>query len=63
MKDADVSDVTSTVMPTNSPTVNANVITLSTLKLLTAAIVYRVEVKFTVGGNVQECYFQVSAEL
>jgi hypothetical protein len=55
-------DVTSTVMPTNSPSILGDVITLSTLKLLTADVVYRVEVKFTTGGNVLECYFMVSAE-
>ena len=54
--------VTSTVMPTNSPTVNGDVITLSPLKLLTAGHTYRVEVKFTAGGNVYEAHCDVVAE-
>ena len=54
-----LSDVTSTVMPTNSPSVSGDVITLSPLKLLTKGHNYRVEVKFTAGGNVWECYFRV----
>lgn len=62
VKKSDGTDVTATVMPTNSPSVSDDVITLSTLKLLTAGIVYRVEIKFTSGGNVLECYFHVSAE-
>ena len=62
VKDADGVDKTSTVMPTNNPTVAGDVITLSTLKALTTGVVYRVEVKFTAGGNVLECWFDVSAE-
>ena len=62
VKDRDGTDVTSTVMPTNSPSVSDDVITLSTLKLLTDGVVYRVEVKFTSGGNIMECYFYVSAQ-
>jgi len=45
-------DVTSTVMPTNSPTVSGDVITLSPLKLLTAGQIYQVEVTYTTGGSV-----------
>lgn len=55
-------DVTSTVMPTGSPSVNGNVITLPTIKLLTKNISYRIEVKFTIGGNVLECYIPIGAE-
>ncbi len=54
--------VTSTVMPTNSPSVNGNVISLSALKLLTAGVLYRVEVKYTISGNVLESYFYVQAQ-
>lgn len=57
----DGGDVTSTVMPTGSPTVAGDVITLPVLKSLSAGI-YRVEVKFTSGGNVFETYFKVIAE-
>ena len=49
-------------MPTNSPTVNGNVITLSPLKLLTAGVLYRVEVKYTISGNILENYFHVQAQ-
>lgn len=55
--------VTATVMPTNSPTVNGNVITLSPLKLLTAGVLYRVEVKYTISGNILENYFHVQAQV
>lgn len=55
--------VTATVMPTNSPTVNGNVITLSPLKLLTAGVLYRVEVKYTISGNVLESYFYVMGQV
>ncbi len=53
--------VTSTVMPTNVPTVSGDVITLSPLKLLTAGRLYRVEVKYTLAGNTLESYFYVQA--
>jgi hypothetical protein len=49
-------DVTSVVMPTNSPSATLDVITLSPLKLLTAEHIYRVEVKFTCSGNAFEAY-------
>lgn len=52
-------DVTSVVMPTNSPSINGDVITLSHLANLTAGRVYRVEVQFTSGGNDLEAYFEV----
>jgi hypothetical protein len=55
-------DVTTTVMPTNSPTADGDIITLSPLKLLTAGKIYRVEVKFTCSGNVFECYKIIMAE-
>lgn len=53
--------VTSTVMPVNVPTAAGDVITLSPLKLLTAGKLYRVEVKYTVSGNILESYFYVQA--
>ena len=55
-------DAAATVMPTNAPTVLGDVITLSPLKLLTAAHLYRVEVRFTISGNVFELYFDVLGE-
>lgn len=47
-------DVTTTVMPVNSPSVVGNLITLSKLQNLTDAHVYRVEVKFTV-SEIGDC--------
>ena len=50
-------DVTSTVIPTNAPTVASQVITLSPLKLLTVGVLYRVEVLFaTSEGNTFEAF-------
>ena len=54
--------VTATVMPTNSPTVNGNVITLSPLRSLTADVLYRVEVKYVLSGNTLESYFLVQGQ-
>lgn len=54
--------VTSTVMPTGSASVSGDVITLPALKLLTAGVLYRVEVKYTISGNVLESYFYVQAQ-
>lgn len=54
--------VTATVMPTNVPSVDGDVITLSPLKSLTAGVLYRVEVKYTLSGNVLENYFIVQAQ-
>lgn len=55
--------VTPTVMPSGSTSVSGNVITLPALKLLTAGVLYRVEVKFTVSGNILESYFYVQAQV
>jgi hypothetical protein len=55
-------DVTATVMPTNSPSVAGDVITLSLLRNLTAGVRYRVEVQFTSGGNLYEPFFVVLGE-
>ena len=52
-------DVTATVFPTNTPTVAGDVITLSLLKALTRNRTYRIEVKFTSGGSIFECFFKV----
>lgn len=62
VKERDGTDVTTTVMPTNSPSVAGDVITLSPLKSLTKGKEYRVDVQFTAGGNVWEAYFRVVAQ-
>src|SRR3990167_11440141 len=56
-------DVTSTVMPSGSPSVGGTIITLPPLKLLTISHRYRVEVKFVSGTQTLEVYFFVEAEL
>lgn len=56
------SDVTAAVMPTNSPIVSGTSVILSPLLNLTAGVLYRVEVKCTIGGNVLESYFYVQAQ-
>jgi hypothetical protein len=52
-------DITSTVFPTNNPTVASDIINLSPLKSLTKGKTYRIEVKFTSGSNIFEPYFRV----
>jgi hypothetical protein len=47
----DERDVTATVLPTNSPTVAANVITSSLVKSLTPGHTYRLYFIFATGGN------------
>jgi hypothetical protein len=54
-------DVTSTVLSGNA-TVVGDVITLPALTGLTAGKGYRVEVKFTSGGNTFEPYLEIQAE-
>ncbi len=61
--DSDKSDQTGTVFPTNSPSASNDVISLSPLKALTSGIYYRIEVKFTAGGNIFELWGIVLAEL
>lgn len=60
---SDLSDVTSTVFPTNNPSASSDVISLSPLKTLTSGTDYRIEVKFTAGGNVFELWGLVHGEL
>lgn len=53
-------DVTTTVFPTNSPSVAADVITLSPLKALTLGNSYRIDVKFTDSdSDIWELFFIV----
>ena len=54
-------DVTATVL-TGDTTVGGDVISLPPLDALTAGHIYRIEVKFTSGGNTFEPYFIVEAE-
>lgn len=54
--------VKNTVMPSGAASVAGNVITLPALTALTEGRRYRVEVQFTLGGNVLEHYFMVKAQ-
>lgn len=61
--DGDFTDVTNTVMSTNTPSVvDVFYIQLSVLELLTTKKKYRVEIKFTISGNVFEAFVFVNAE-
>ncbi len=53
-------DAESTVMPTNTPSVNGDVITLSPLKSLAVGTKYRLEIKFTADGNDWEPYAMIT---
>jgi len=55
-------DVTSTVFPTNSPSVSGDVITLSPLRALTTDHSYRIEVTFVVGADTYKRYFRVKCQ-
>jgi hypothetical protein len=55
-------DVTSTNMPTGSASAVGDVITCPALKLLVAGTLYRVEVKYTISGNIYENYFFVEGQ-
>jgi hypothetical protein len=51
-------DVSSTCL-NGSPSVSGDVITLPTVKSLSASTLYRLEVKFSVGGNVMEAWIKI----
>lgn len=55
-------DVTTTVFPTGTSSIVGDVITLPLLRALTARHVYKITIKFTSGGNIFECYFEVEAQ-
>lgn len=61
VKDQEGKDVTSAVT-TGTASVNGNVITLPKIKSLEAGVTYRVEVKFTISGNVLEVYGFIEGE-
>ena len=55
-------DVVTGDVLSGSASVSGDVITLPTLKDLTKGNIYRIEIKFTVNGNILECYFDIKAE-
>jgi len=61
VKDEDDIDVTATVT-SGSASVSGDVITLPTIHSLTAGEDYRVEISFTVSGNVMETWVVIKAQ-
>ena len=59
-KSNEYADVSSTVLSGSASATN-DVITTPVVKSLTAGNDYRIEIKFTTGGNVMECYFELEA--
>lgn len=60
---AHLTDVTALVMPTGSPAIVGDVITLPVLRDLSRGELYRVRVTFTSGGTVRSAWFDVLAQL
>lgn len=60
--DGSLTDVSSTCLE-GTPSENGNIITLPTVKSLTPKTVYRLEIKFTLGGNIFEAYTTLYGEL
>ena len=58
-----LADVTSTVLPSGSPSIASDVITLPKLQDLTQDHTYRIELQFTISGNLLEAYFLVIGQL
>ena len=55
---ASFGDVSSTVL-SGSPSVSGDVITFPVCKSLTMGNIYRVEIMFTTGGNVEETHVEI----
>ena len=60
--DGAYTDVTTTVMPTNSPSIATVYITTSPLKLMTVDHTYRMEIQFIISGNTYERYLIVECK-
>ena len=63
VKQSDGTDKKSTVMPVGSASVTNNIISLPTLKLLTAGERYEIRTTYTVSGNKQETIINVDCPL
>ena len=63
VKQSDGTNVKSTVMPSGSPSVTNNIITLPVLKLLTAGERYEIRTTFTAKSNKQEIIINVDCPL
>ena len=61
-EDGTYTDNTSSTFPTNTTTVNGDVITLSPLVPVAIGDEYYIAVKFTAGGSIFEAYFWVDVE-
>jgi len=55
-------DVTTAVLPDHAATIEGDVITLGLLRNLVLGTRYRVEVQFSIDGNLEETWFIVQAE-
>lgn len=55
-------DTTATNMPTGTASATGDVITLPKIVSLTAGTEYRVEVQFTISGNIFEAYARIICE-
>lgn len=63
VKQSDGTDVKGTVMPTGSPSVTNNIISLPTLKDLTAGERYEIRTTYTADSNKQETIINVDCPL
>jgi hypothetical protein len=61
LKDSGGNDVTATYT-TGSTTVSGDVITTKTVRNLIAGQIYRLEIKFTIGGSVLEAWAELHAQ-
>jgi hypothetical protein len=59
--DPDGEDVSATML-SGAPNATGDVITTPIVKSLIAGELYRLDIKFTAGGQVLECYFEILAE-
>jgi hypothetical protein len=60
--DGGETDVTSTIIPSGSPSESGDVITLPAVTAMTAGKKYRLDIKFTAGGNTLEAFCIIQAE-
>lgn len=52
-------DVTSTIIPSGSPSVSGQIITLPQIRAMTEGVLYRVQIKFNKGADVFDPYAEI----
>ena len=62
LKDADGTDVSSTYLD-GSASVSGDVITTPTVKSLVDGASYRLEIKFTIAGNIEEAWADINGDV